>query len=182
MISEYLLLIPAKPTKLRKKQLSGMGAACSHFKQESRSRSMSRNAHHLGSDVRLQFSDGTRGQTLLSEKGNVQRVQGGRSMKTRNQSVLVSFQDESLQKSEKGETPNDTCTESMRGNSIVLPGPEEEDICSTCLDGYDMENPKILCKCKHHYHLPCILEWKERSNTCPICGKVLDIDETYQGI
>ncbi|KAK9109654.1 hypothetical protein Sjap_017714 [Stephania japonica] len=159
-----------------------MGASCSRFKQESTGGSMSGNAHHIQGSEIIQFSNGTGGQVLLSEKGNVQSVQGGHLMKPQNQSVLMSSQDESLQKSEKEEMPNDICKESKRSNSIVLPAPEEEDICSTCLDGYDMENPKILTKCKHHYHLPCILEWKERSNTCPMCGKVLDIDETYQGL
>ncbi|KAG8391854.1 hypothetical protein BUALT_Bualt01G0230300 [Buddleja alternifolia] len=36
---------------------------------------------------------------------------------------------------------------------------------------YDEENPKITTKCKHHFHLSCILEWMERSDTCPICDK-----------
>ncbi|XP_075488798.1 putative E3 ubiquitin-protein ligase RHB1A isoform X2 [Primulina tabacum] len=47
----------------------------------------------------------------------------------------------------------------------------EDDPCPTCLEEYDKENPKILTKCCHHFHLSCILEWKERSNTCPICDQ-----------
>lgn len=38
---------------------------------------------------------------------------------------------------------------------------------------YDEENPKIITKCDHHFHLACILEWMERSDTCPICDQVL---------
>ncbi|EYU40357.1 hypothetical protein MIMGU_mgv1a020256mg [Erythranthe guttata] len=38
---------------------------------------------------------------------------------------------------------------------------------------YDEENPKITTRCNHHFHLSCILEWMERSDTCPICDQVL---------
>ncbi|XAR55073.1 hypothetical protein NMG60_11030455 [Bertholletia excelsa] len=48
---------------------------------------------------------------------------------------------------------------------------EEEDVCPTCLEEYVTENPKIITKCEHHFHLACILEWMERSNTCPVCDQ-----------
>ncbi|KAL3498876.1 hypothetical protein ACH5RR_041608 [Cinchona calisaya] len=48
---------------------------------------------------------------------------------------------------------------------------EEEDVCPTCLEEYDPENPKIVAKCEHHFHLACILEWMERSDTCPVCDQ-----------
>ncbi|GER57516.1 RING/U-box superfamily protein, partial [Striga asiatica] len=48
---------------------------------------------------------------------------------------------------------------------------EEEDVCPTCLEEYDVENPKIITKCKHHFHLACILGWMERSDTCPVCDQ-----------
>jgi len=38
---------------------------------------------------------------------------------------------------------------------------------------YTEENPKIVTKCYHHYHLGCIYEWMERSENCPVCGKVM---------
>lgn len=38
--------------------------------------------------------------------------------------------------------------------------------------GYDEENPKILTKCDHHFHLSCMLEWMERSDICPLCDQV----------
>ncbi|EPS69452.1 hypothetical protein M569_05316, partial [Genlisea aurea] len=50
---------------------------------------------------------------------------------------------------------------------------EEEDICPTCLDDYDADNPKMVAKCGHHFHLVCILEWMERSPTCAVCDQVL---------
>ncbi|CAI8619467.1 unnamed protein product [Vicia faba] len=50
---------------------------------------------------------------------------------------------------------------------------EEEDGCPICLEEYDDENPKLTTKCDHHYHLACILEWMERSDTCPVCAQAL---------
>ncbi|GAV83224.1 zf-RING_2 domain-containing protein [Cephalotus follicularis] len=55
---------------------------------------------------------------------------------------------------------------------------EEEDVCPTCLEEYTPENPKIMTKCSHHFHLGCIYEWMERSDSCPVCGKVMVFDET----
>ncbi|KAH9707893.1 E3 ubiquitin-protein ligase [Citrus sinensis] len=57
-------------------------------------------------------------------------------------------------------------------------GPEDEDVCPTCLEEYTLENPKIVTQCRHHYHLSCIYEWMERSPTCPVCSKVMVFDET----
>ncbi|KAH9621469.1 hypothetical protein KSS87_022633 [Heliosperma pusillum] len=57
---------------------------------------------------------------------------------------------------------------------------EEED-CPVCLEEYTEENPKLLTKCEHHFHLCCILEWMERSNTCPVCDKEVVIDEAIMG-
>ncbi|XP_022760401.1 probable E3 ubiquitin-protein ligase RHB1A [Durio zibethinus] len=53
---------------------------------------------------------------------------------------------------------------------------EEEDVCPTCLEEYDAENPKIITNCEHHFHLACILEWMERSDTCPVCDKEMIFD------
>jgi large subunit ribosomal protein L7Ae len=55
---------------------------------------------------------------------------------------------------------------------------EDEDVCPTCLEEYTTENPKIVLHCSHHYHLGCIYEWMERSENCPVCGKVMSFDET----
>ncbi|KAE9605022.1 hypothetical protein Lal_00036842 [Lupinus albus] len=61
---------------------------------------------------------------------------------------------------------------------FVYSSSEEEDVCPTCLEEYTQENPKIVTKCSHHFHLGCIYEWMERSDTCPVCGKVMVFDET----
>ncbi|KAJ6815426.1 E3 ubiquitin-protein ligase-like [Iris pallida] len=79
------------------------------------------------------------------------------------------------------------CSMSMSKNSskegtISIPytctSSEDEDVCPTCLEDYTPENPKIVMKCSHHFHLGCIYEWKERSDFCPVCGKVMMFDET----
>ncbi|XP_047171805.1 probable E3 ubiquitin-protein ligase RHB1A isoform X2 [Vigna umbellata] len=69
--------------------------------------------------------------------------------------------------------------DSAKGSEIELAKPgkpvilvEEEDTCPICLEEYDAENPKLATNCDHHFHLACILEWMERSETCPVCDQV----------
>ncbi|KAK4422586.1 putative E3 ubiquitin-protein ligase RHB1A [Sesamum alatum] len=54
---------------------------------------------------------------------------------------------------------------------VLPPLQDEDDTCPICLEEYDEENPKLLTKCDHHFHLACILEWMERSDTCPVCDQ-----------
>ncbi|KAJ0255173.1 RING/U-box superfamily protein [Hirschfeldia incana] len=58
---------------------------------------------------------------------------------------------------------------------VFVPIEEEED-CPICLEEYDLENPKLVAKCEHHFHLACVLEWMERSETCPVCNKEMVFD------
>lgn len=47
---------------------------------------------------------------------------------------------------------------------------EDDQICPICLVEYTAENPRIDTQCGHHFHLPCLFEWEERSQqTCPVC-------------
>ncbi|KAL8543601.1 hypothetical protein ACS0TY_004246 [Phlomoides rotata] len=64
---------------------------------------------------------------------------------------------------------------------IVPPLQEEEDVCPTCLEEYDTENPKMITKCDHHFHLSCILEWMERSDTCPVCDQEMIFSPAIEG-
>lgn len=66
----------------------------------------------------------------------------------------------------------DKSGELKKPSGPILP-PEE---CPTCLEEYDEENPKIVTKCEHHFHLSCILEWMERSDTCPVCDQEMIIN------
>ncbi|RDX79964.1 E3 ubiquitin-protein ligase [Mucuna pruriens] len=63
-------------------------------------------------------------------------------------------------------------TKYSTGVGLVYASSEEEDVCPTCLEEYTKENPKIMTKCAHHFHLGCIYEWMERSDNCPVCGKL----------
>ncbi|CAI9096427.1 OLC1v1032575C1 [Oldenlandia corymbosa var. corymbosa] len=65
----------------------------------------------------------------------------------------------------------------LYGAEYLSPSSEDEDVCPTCLEEYTGENPKIVTHCSHHYHLSCIYEWMERSETCPVCGKLMEFDE-----
>ncbi|XP_042477270.1 probable E3 ubiquitin-protein ligase RHB1A [Macadamia integrifolia] len=58
-------------------------------------------------------------------------------------------------------------------NEPIVSAAEEEDVCPTCFEEYDEENPRIITKCEHHFHLSCILEWMERSDTCPVCDQLM---------
>ncbi|CAN1826727.1 E3 ubiquitin-protein ligase At3g02290 [Linum perenne] len=61
---------------------------------------------------------------------------------------------------------------SSSGIGYIYSSSEDEEVCPTCLEEYTPENPKIMTKCAHHFHLGCIYEWMERSDSCPVCGKV----------
>ncbi|KAF9668982.1 hypothetical protein SADUNF_Sadunf14G0060100 [Salix dunnii] len=61
----------------------------------------------------------------------------------------------------------------------VASATEEEDACPICLEEYDLENPKHMTNCEHHFHLSCILEWMERSDTCPICDQEVIFDHNF---
>ncbi|KAL2461539.1 RING-H2 finger B1A [Abeliophyllum distichum] len=69
-------------------------------------------------------------------------------------------------------SPRKAGIELLKSNPITISSADDEDACPTCLEEYDAENPKIMTKCNHHFHLSCILEWMERSDTCPICDQV----------
>ncbi|XP_072986057.1 probable E3 ubiquitin-protein ligase RHB1A isoform X2 [Typha latifolia] len=56
---------------------------------------------------------------------------------------------------------------------------DEEDVCPICLEEYVSDNPCIMTKCEHDFHLSCILEWMERSDTCPVCDQITMIDDMY---
>ncbi|XP_042416860.1 uncharacterized protein LOC122005747 isoform X2 [Zingiber officinale] len=43
---------------------------------------------------------------------------------------------------------------------------------------YTPENPKIEGNYSHHFYLSCTYEWRERSDTCPVCGKEMQFCES----
>ncbi|KDP28603.1 hypothetical protein JCGZ_14374 [Jatropha curcas] len=70
-------------------------------------------------------------------------------------------------------------TEIAELDEAIVLTTEEEDACPICLEEYDTQNPKFVTKCEHHFHLSCILEWMERSDTCPICDQEMVFDRTF---
>uniref|UniRef100_A0A453FSS2 RING-type E3 ubiquitin transferase n=1 Tax=Aegilops tauschii subsp. strangulata TaxID=200361 RepID=A0A453FSS2_AEGTS len=56
------------------------------------------------------------------------------------------------------------------GAQVCVPSDSEDD-CPICLEEYDYENPKIVLQCNHNFHLSCIYEWMERSQSCAVCAK-----------
>lgn len=75
---------------------------------------------------------------------------------------------------------NGSCSKS--GDEIVVATnpkscDEDELMCCICLEGYNEENPILYGECKHHFHMPCLMAWKQRSNVCPMCDS-----ETLRGV
>uniref|UniRef100_A0ACD5W851 Uncharacterized protein n=2 Tax=Avena sativa TaxID=4498 RepID=A0ACD5W851_AVESA len=62
------------------------------------------------------------------------------------------------------------------GTKVDVPSDSQDD-CPICLEEYDYENPKIELQCNHKFHLGCIYEWMERSQSCPLCAKVMLFNE-----
>lgn len=63
-------------------------------------------------------------------------------------------------------------------SEVMFSSSEDEDVCPVCLDEYTSDNPRIIMQCTHQFHLSCIYEWMERSETCPVCGMVMIFNET----
>eukprot|EP00271_Cylindrocystis_brebissonii_P011596 TRINITY_DN29462_c0_g1_i1.p1 TRINITY_DN29462_c0_g1~~TRINITY_DN29462_c0_g1_i1.p1 ORF type:complete len:451 (+),score=88.98 TRINITY_DN29462_c0_g1_i1:322-1674(+) len=62
--------------------------------------------------------------------------------------------------------------------SASLQSLSDEDCCPTCLEDFTEENPKMVSKCGHEFHLGCIYEWMNRSTLCPVCSKVMEFEES----
>lgn len=81
-------------------------------------------------------------------------------------------------KASRSESEKNLYAKMSYGTAYTITSTEDEDVCPTCLDEYTSENPKIVTKCSHHFHLGCIYEWMERSDHCPICGKEMEFCES----
>lgn len=47
--------------------------------------------------------------------------------------------------------------------------PEEQNVCSICLDGFDKLDEKLTTQCHHHFHHNCITRAIVRDMRCPNC-------------
>lgn len=50
---------------------------------------------------------------------------------------------------------------------------EDEEECSVCLETFSDVMPSVTTGCGHHFHGPCIAEWRKRSEFCPLCRRHL---------
>lgn len=64
--------------------------------------------------------------------------------------------------------------EKRQEEEYLLYSQDPEDVCPTCLECYDQHAPRFMTTCGHHFHIHCMYEWLERSNTCPICGSKIE--------
>ncbi|KAL8515291.1 hypothetical protein ACS0TY_014128 [Phlomoides rotata] len=51
------------------------------------------------------------------------------------------------------------------------------DGCSICLEPFTSVDPPSVTKCKHEYHLHCILDWSQRRIECPVCLRHLVLND-----
>ncbi|KAF3791521.1 E3 ubiquitin-protein ligase, partial [Nymphaea thermarum] len=97
--------------------------------------------------------------------------------------VAVTVADEDLKAEIKSldqcfaESPKFSGEKNSKLNEPISVEKDEEDVCPTCLEEYDKENPKIITNCGHHFHLSCILEWMERSDNCAVCSQPMMFKE-----
>ena len=125
-------------------------------------------ANNPGPRVIIRTSDG---RVLMAEDPRVQMMQqlmqllqaAGHHHESTNEDVLSALPTQSLQ---------------------VLPQGDEASKCMICITDYSLgEEVTTLPCCKlyavHLFHTPCIHEWLERSQLCPICKT--NIQESLQG-
>ena len=54
---------------------------------------------------------------------------------------------------------------------MILSSSQEPIECVICLEEIKIKNKKTMIKtvCNHTFHINCLMEWKRRCNTCPLC-------------
>ncbi|KAI3728462.1 hypothetical protein L6452_17099 [Arctium lappa] len=129
-----------------------------------------------------------RGLVSRREKSTTHFQEDSQALRRSTSSSGMEFLDFAKRRSGIDSTENSKCgqPESLE-KSLSVKSPEgllyehssdNEDVCPTCLEEYTSENPKIVTQCTHHFHLGCIYEWMERSDSCPMCGKVMEFCES----
>mmetsp|Transcript_5154 Transcript_5154/g.12467 ORF Transcript_5154/g.12467 Transcript_5154/m.12467 type:complete len:264 (+) Transcript_5154:98-889(+) len=77
-----------------------------------------------------------------------------------------------------------SCPEKASHSWLPVEEEEEEDCCCICLDTFDEDsNPAKVTKCGHKYHIQCLMAWRQRSDSCPMCFRTLELqDEEAQAL
>nr|XP_010932191.2 E3 ubiquitin-protein ligase RNF12-A-like [Elaeis guineensis] len=78
----------------------------------------------------------------------------------------------------KGDNPTSQ-KETEKTDAQLLSGDLDDEECPICFEEYNIENPKLILKCRHHHHMQCILQWMEKNPTCPTCNQVMTFDEIF---
>ncbi|XP_039004708.1 E3 ubiquitin-protein ligase RHF2A-like isoform X2 [Hibiscus syriacus] len=52
-----------------------------------------------------------------------------------------------------------------------------DDACSICLEEFCESDPSTMTRCKHEFHLQCVLEWCQRSSQCPMCWQPINLKD-----
>lgn len=58
--------------------------------------------------------------------------------------------------------------------NIILKTKLENNICSICLEDFELQEKIYKLKCKHYYHINCLDKWLENKNTCPLDRKIIE--------
>ncbi|CAD2215493.1 hypothetical protein AGDE_13139 [Angomonas deanei] len=77
--------------------------------------------------------------------------------------------EKSAERKKEAEKTVDPITEMKTAADVPPAADGEEELCCICLESYTTDNPKFSGQCQHHFHLPCLMNWKMRNNTCPMC-------------
>ncbi|KAF5199399.1 E3 ubiquitin-protein ligase ring1 [Thalictrum thalictroides] len=54
---------------------------------------------------------------------------------------------------------------------------ESKDVCSICREEFFVDMEVAEMPCLHIYHKPCIVQWLEIKNVCPLCRHEMPIDD-----
>ncbi|GAA0148171.1 hypothetical protein LIER_07690 [Lithospermum erythrorhizon] len=66
--------------------------------------------------------------------------------------------------------------ESLPSITITEADLKESNSCSICMEDFGLGSLADKLPCKHLFHKSCIVEWLNRSNTCPLCRFKLPVE------
>ncbi|KAL3770132.1 LOW QUALITY PROTEIN: hypothetical protein ACHAW5_009673 [Stephanodiscus triporus] len=47
--------------------------------------------------------------------------------------------------------------------------PEDDHVCSICLDGFSRGGDRVTLLCSHRFHTSCVNRWLSSQHSCPVC-------------
>jgi len=61
-----------------------------------------------------------------------------------------------------------------RANPFFKAGDFQSDTCTICLERYTEFEPAMVFQCGHAFHVQCVMQWRMRSRSCPLCWERLE--------